>query len=316
MKIVIMEPLGISDNALENLLKNLKLNNEVISYKEKTTNNQELIKRADGADAIIIANNPLSGEVIKSLSNLKMISVAFVGIDHIDVDVCKKQNIRISNAAGYCTNAVAELAIGLTLSVLRNIPKCDTAARNLSNKNGLVGNELFSKTFGIIGTGAIGLKTAEFAKVFGCKVLAYSRTQKESALNLGVEYVSLDKLLSESDIISIHTPLTKETKYLLNSSKLDLMKSTAILINTARGPIVDNEYLAELLAKGKIAGAGIDVFDIEPPLRLEDTLINQKNAVLTPHIAYATEESILRRASIVISNIELWMENKLQNIML
>lgn len=316
MKIVIMEPLGISNEDLDELTRNLSEAHTIVTYDTKTTVESELIERAGDAEVIIIANNPLSGDVIKNLPNLKMISVAFVGIDHIDVETCKAQGIRISNAAGYCTHAVAELALGLTLSVLRNIPRCDAATRNLGSKNGLVGNELYKKTFGIIGTGAIGKRTAEFARVFGCNVIAYSRTEREDVKDMGVNYVSLDTLMQTADIISVHTPLTSDTKHLIDKDKLNMMKPTSILINTARGPIVDNNHLAKMLGENKIVGAGIDVFDIEPPLRTKDTLIKEPTAVITPHVAYATKESILRRASIVVNNIESWLEGTPINIML
>ncbi len=313
MKIIIMEPLGISQDDLQVLINNL--GDEVIAYDSKTTDPNEQIKRAKDADVLIIANTPLTGEVIDACPNLKMISVAFVGVDHVDLEVCKARNIVISNAAEYCTHAVAELALGLTLSVLRNIPRCDNRTRSLNTKDGLIGHELYKKTFGVVGTGAIGIKTAQLAHAFGCKVLAYSRTEKQELLTIGVTYLSLEELLQQSDIVSLHTPLTEATKNLINQEKLDLMKTTSILINTARGPIVDNGYLSTCLSEGRLAGAGIDVFDIEPPLRREDTLINNENAVLTPHIAYATHESILRRARIVFDNITAYKNNSPQNVM-
>lgn len=312
MKIVIMEPLGIEKDYLNDLLANLSKIHDIEIYEEKTSDVDEMISRAKDADILVIANNPLPGIVIENCPKLKMISVAFVGIDHIDQKICKERGITISNAAGYCDYAVSELALGLTLSVLRNIPRCDHATRQLATKEGLVGHELYGKTFGIIGTGAIGLKTAGLAKAFGCNVIAYSRTQKD----VDIEYVDLETLLKSSDIVSLHTPLTSATKGLIGKAELDLMKPSAILINTARGPIVDNAYLSECLAEGRIAGAGIDVFDIEPPLNADEQLIKNKTAVLTPHVAFATHESIQRRAAIVIENIEGWFENSPQNVML
>lgn len=312
MKIVIMEPLGIENDYLDDLLNNLVKIHEIEVYEEKTTDVDEMIIRAKEADILVIANNPLPGIVIENCPKLKMISVAFVGIDHIDQNACKERGITISNAAGYCDYAVSELALGLTLSVLRNIPRCDHATRLLETKNGLVGHELHGKTFGIIGTGAIGLRTAALAKAFGCKVIAYSRTKKD----VDIEYVALETLLSTADIVSLHTPLTSSTKGMIGKTELDLMKPSSILINTARGPIVDNAYLSECLETGRLAGAGIDVFDIEPPLRTEDILTQNKTAVLTPHVAFATHESIQRRAAIVIQNIEGWFENSPQNVML
>lgn len=315
MNIVIMEPLGIERDALDALLQNLYEHNITI-YDEKTTDEDELIERAKDADILVIANNPLPGRVIDACPHLKMISVAFVGVDHIDQTACKKKGIRISNAAGYCTHAVSELAMGLTLSVLRNIPRCDQKTRILQTKTGLVGNELYKKTFGVVGTGAIGMQTAKLATAFGCKVLCYSRSVKQELIALGAEYVDLKTLMIQSDIVSLHTPLTEATHHLINAELLDLMQPNSILINTARGPIVDNVYLSKCLSEGKIAGAGIDVFDIEPPLRQSEQLITNDTAVLTPHVAYATKESILRRAAIVIENIEKWLDQKPQNIML
>jgi D-3-phosphoglycerate dehydrogenase len=244
-----------------------------------------------------------------------MISVAFVGVDHVDMKTCKKRNILVSNAADYCTHAVAELAIGLTLSVLRNIPRCDERTRKYQTKDGLIGNELYGKTFGVLGTGAIGIKTALLAKAFGCHVIAYSRTEKQSLKDQGITYVSLDELLRTSDILSLHTPLTDQTKGLIDKEALDKMKPTSILINTARGPIVDNKHLSDCLRNKKIAGAGIDVFDIEPPLTTNDVLTTNENTVLTPHVAYATKESIFRRANIVFENIKKWSEGTPQNVM-
>lgn len=314
MKIVIMEPLGISRVALDHLLEDFS-EHEVVVYDTKSTDAEVLIERGQHADVMVIANNPLSGHVIEACPQLKMISVAFVGVDHIDLDVCKKRNITISNAAGYCTHAVSELAIGLTLSVLRNIPRCDAATRMSLTKNTLIGHELHKKTFGIIGTGAIGLQTAYLAKAFGCRVIGYNRTEKE-AFKAIATYLPLKALMSEADIISIHTPLNDQTHHLINKELLDLMKPSAILINTARGPIVDNQYLSQLLSEEKIAGAGLDVFDIEPPLQSDESLLEEDKVVLTPHVAYATHESIHRRASIVLDNIIGWLNNQPQNIML
>lgn len=313
MKIVIMEPLGIGQENLNSLMA--ETDHDFTVYDSKTTDTNEQIKRAKDADVLIIANTPLSGEVIRACDNLKFISVAFVGVDHVNLEACKEKDIMVCNAAEYCTHAVAELAIGLTLSVLRNIPRCDVATRKLGVKDGLVGHELYGKTFGIIGTGAIGIRTAEIAKAFGCKVIAYSRSEKEEVKAMGIEYQSLEALLQASDIVSLHTPLTPNTKGLINNHAIDLMKSSAVLINTARGPIVDNKYLAQALKEGKISGAGIDVFDIEPPLLEDEALIHEPTAVLTPHVAYATFESIFRRAFIVFDNIQKWLDGEPQNVM-
>jgi D-3-phosphoglycerate dehydrogenase len=315
MKIVILEPIGLEKSLLKEMLSPLE-DEEIVIYDTISKDEDEMIQRTKEAEVIVIANTPLSKKVIESCPKLQLISVAFVGIDHIAIDICKEKSITICNAAQYCTHAVSELTLGLTLSVLRNIPQCDLKTRALQTKEGLVGHELFQKSFGIVGTGDIGSQVAKLALAFGCSVYAYSKTEKESLKALGVEYISLEALVRKVDILSIHVPLTDQTNNLINSNLLDRMKPSSILINTARGPIVDQKYLAYCLREGKIAGAGIDVFDMEPPLNESQQLINENKAVLTPHVAYATKESIRRRGQIVIDNIIGFIEGKPKNVML
>ena len=314
MKIVMLESLGVAPEVINSLAAPLiEKGHEFISY-DRVDKLEVLSERSKDAEILVLANMPLPGEVIRKAENLKLISVAFTGIDHIDSAARYEKDIMVCNAAGYSTHSVAELTYGLIIAALRKIVPCDAATRASKTKEGLPQNELYGKTIGIVGTGAIGMRVAEIAKVFGCKVLAYSRTKKEYAEKLGVKYVTLEELLAESDIVSLHTPLTEATKGLINKERLSLMKQSAILINTARGPIVDNEALAEALRGGKIAGAGLDVFEIEPPLPEEHPLFKVPNAVLTPHVAFATKEAILRRAEITFNNICRWLEGNPQNV--
>lgn len=311
MKIVMLEPLAINNEILEELTKELKeRGHEFVAYDSVTNDVKEMVARIDDADALIIANNPLPGEVIKTVPNLKFISVAFTGVDHIDLEACREKSIKVSNAAGYSTQAVAELVIGMIISKLRNIVECDSAVREEKTKDGLVGSELSGKTVGIVGTGAIGLKTAQLLKAFGCNLLGYSKTEKEEAKNLGIKYVSLDDLLRSSDIITLHTPLNKETRLLINNKNIGLMKPNAILINCARGQVIEIAAVARALNEGKIAGAAIDVFEMEPPLPEDHVLINAKNTLLTPHVAFATHESMIRRARITFDNIYAWLNGE------
>lgn len=317
MKIVLLEPLGVAQDVVEKLAKPLvDAGHEFVSYDTLAASEDEQILRGKDADVLIIANHPLPGSVIEKCENLKYISVAFVGIDHVGKDVCEEREIHISNAGGYCDDAVAELALGLTLDCLRNISACNQVIRAGGTKAGLVGHELKGRTVGIVGTGRIGMRTGELFKAFGCKVLGYSRSKRQEALDLGIEYVSLDELLSQSDIISIHTPLTDETRGLIGRDQIAKMKETAILINTSRGPVVDNAALAEALNGGKIAAAGIDVFDGEPPLAEDAPLLHADHSVLTPHVAFATDESIERRAAMVFENIQEWLQGNLIRKML
>lgn len=315
MNIVMLESIGLSKEKTEALAREIiEAGHNFTAYYERSKNTDELKDRVKYADILLLANMPLPDEVIRSAENLKMISVAFTGIDHIDLKVCKEKNIMICNAAGYSTHAVAELAFGLMLSVIRNIIPLDAAVRKGGTKMGYSQNELFGKTLGIIGTGAIGLRTAQIASAFGMRVLAYSRTQKSEAVSQGIRYVELDELLSQSDIVSLHVPLNAETKNLINEQKLSIMKKSAILINTARGPVVDSQAVAEALKNGSIAGAGIDVFEVEPPVPQEHPFFSTPNTVVTPHIAFAAEEAILRRAVIVFDNINLYLKGVPQNV--
>jgi phosphoglycerate dehydrogenase-like enzyme len=316
MKIVLLEPLGISADKLKSLGDAMTARgHEFVSYDNLTLDEDEQIKRIDGADVVIIANHPLSGKVIDSDPNLKVVSVAFVGIDHVDVEACKRRGIRIFNTGGYCDDAVAELAVGLTLSCLRNIPACDAAVQAGKGKAGLQGFELAGRTVGIIGTGAIGLRTAELFKAFHCKLIGYSRSERDRAKELGLVYKSLDDVMAEADIISVHTPLTPQTKGLVGAKQIAEMKQGAILINTARGPVVDTDALAAALKANKIY-AGIDVYEKDPPLPEGHPLLGAPNLVCTPHVGFDTKESIDRRADMVFENITAWEDGKPVRVML
>ncbi len=308
MKIVLMEPLSISQGKLEELSHFLtEAGHSFTAYDDRAKTDDELAARIGDADILLLANQPLREAVLCRCPNLKMISVGFTGVDHVDVDYCKSRGIVVSNASGYSTNAVAELAIGLMVAVSRNLIPCDRATRDGLDKTGLVGFELAGKTLGIVGTGAIGLQTAKIALAIGCRVIAYSRSQRPEALALGIEYLPLEEVMAQSDIVSLHIPATPATKGMINGDMLARMKPTAILINTARGPVVDSAALAQALKDGKIAGAGLDVYDTEPPLPADQPLRDCPRTVVTPHVAFATRESMVKRGVIVFDNVRQWL---------
>ncbi|RII36499.1 hydroxyacid dehydrogenase [Clostridium chromiireducens] len=313
MKLVILEPLGIDKDKLLGMAKDTLGNEiEIIYYDTRVEETETLIERSKDADVVVLSNLPYKKEVIENCPNLKMICVAFTGVDHVAMDYCKEKDIMVCNCAGYSTVAVADLVFGMVISLYRNIISCDKVTREGGTKNGLVGFELEGKKFGVVGAGAIGMRTARIAKAFGCEVYAYSRTKKEVE---GIQFVDLDTLMSTCDIISLHVPLNENTKGLINSEKLLLMKESAILINTARGPVVDSAALAEALNSGKIAGAGVDVFEVEPPIPVNHVLFGAKNLLVTPHVAFATAEAFEKRAVIVFDNIEKWLKGTPQNVM-
>lgn len=312
MKITLLNPLEVKEEIiLDNKNKLEEMGHEFDYYDSLAKDDDEIIERLKDSDIAIITNKPLSANVIDNCQNLEMIDVAFTGVDHVDLDAVKKNDITLLNASGYSDDSVAELVIGLTIAVMR---KFNENKENIfeDTNNSLMGETLKGKKFGIIGTGNIGIKLIELLKVFGCDILAYSRTEKEDVKAMGVSYVDLDTLLKESDVVSLHIPNNNETKGFLGKDELDKMKDNAILINCARGPVVDNDYLAKLLNEDKLR-AGIDVFDMEPPLPKDYSLRNAKNVILTNHVAFYTKEAMENRAKIVFDNIYKYLDGNVIN---
>lgn len=315
MKISLLEPLGVSEEVINQLSKGLvQAGHEFVYYNTKTTDAEELKKRSSGCDIVMIANNPYPDEVIASASQLKMLSVAFTGIDHVGITQCEKQNVMICNAAGYSNQTVAELIIGMAVDALRNIVKADKTVREGGTSAGIGGREIGGRTVGIIGLGKIGMMTAKLFLAFGAKVIAYNRSETEEAKALGIEYKTLEEVLSQSDIVSLNLPLNNETRGFISKEKIALMKSDTVFINCARGPIVDNTALAEVLNQNLLGFACVDVFDMEPPIPEDYPLLHAKNTILTPHQAFISEESMIRRARIVFDNVYAYLDGKPINV--
>ena len=312
MKISLVNPLEVDEEIIINHKEKLQsMGHDFVYYNDNAKDDKELLDRLIDSDIAIITNKALPARVINNCKNLEMIDVAFTGVDHIDLEALKKNGITLLNASGYSDDSVAELVIGLTIAVMR---KFNENSKNIfqNENNPLIGETIKGKTFGIIGTGHIGKKLIEMLEVFSCNILAYSRSENEELKEKGVQYVDLDTLLSQSDIISLHIPNNKETKNFFGQEELDKMKENAILINCARGPIVDNDYLAQLLNEGKLR-AGIDVFDMEPPLPEDYPLRNAKNVILTNHVAYYTKEAMENRANIVFDNLYKYLDGEVIN---
>lgn len=314
MKIVLLESLAISPKTLEQYAQALRQNGHTFEAYERDMDPAVQIERAKDADILMLANMPLRGEVIRACQKLKFINVAFTGVDHIDLEACKEKGVQVSNASGYSNQSVAELALCMMLSLLRNVPQVDARCRQGQTKDGLVGCELKGKTVGIVGLGAIGQKTAELCHAFGCRVIAYNPRPKQAAGY--IEQLPLDQVLAQSDILSLHCPLNDSTRGLIGKAEIAKMKKSALLINTARGPVVDSAALAGALNDGAIAGAGIDVFETEPPLDPSHPLLSAKNTIVTPHVAFATQESMLLRAKIVFETLEAYLKGERRNVIL
>lgn len=315
MKISLLEPIGVSRETIDALAAPVREMGHTFTYYDtKTTDAEELKRRSEGCEVVMIANNPYPDEVVCAAESLKMLDVAFTGIDHVGLAACRERGVTVCNAANYSNQTVAELAIGLTIGLLRHMLPADRAVREGKTSAGPMGREIAGRTVGIVGTGRIGMITAKLFQAFGAKVIAYSRTHRPEAEALGIRYVELDELMRESDIVSLHVPNNANTCGMIGRAQIDAMKPTALLINCARGPIVDAAALADALNEGRIAGAGIDVFDCEPPIPADNPLVNAKNALLTPHVAFLSEESMQRRAEIVFQNLIAYLKGQPQNV--
>lgn len=299
MKIVFLEPLGLTVEAVEKACDNLKKQgHEVVVYPDRKPDLN--IERAAGADIILESNMPLRKDFFDACPNLKMLSIAFTGLDHIDMDECKRRGIVVMNAAGYSTEAVAEETICMMIGLYRHVIENDRITRSCKGPSIAPGREIAGKTVGIIGMGAIGQRTAALAQAFGCKVIAWNRTPKQVA---GVTFVDKETLLKEADIVALHIALNNETRNFLTAKDFAMMKPSAVIVNAARGPVVNTADLAEALKNGTIAGAALDVYDGEPPLKEDNPILTAPNTMLLPHIGFATKEAFEARLNIVINNI-------------
>ncbi|MBQ8760312.1 MAG: hydroxyacid dehydrogenase [Bacteroidales bacterium] len=304
MKIVFLEPLGLSVERIDEECKSLRLSgHEVIIYPDRCP--EKNIERASDADIVVESNMPLNKEFFDSCPNLKMLSIAFTGLDHIDMKECERRGIVVNNAAGYSTEAVAEEAICMMIGLYRHIMENDKITRQCSGNSIAPGREIANKTVGVIGLGAIGIRTAKLAQAFGCKVIAWNRTPKEVE---NVTLVDKETLLRESDILTLHIALNDETRDFITKKELEMMKPSAIIVNAARGPIINSSDLADALKNGTISGAALDVYDNEPPLKNDNPLLSAPNTMLLPHIGFATKEAFEARLKIVVSNIERFLK--------
>jgi D-3-phosphoglycerate dehydrogenase len=258
----------------------------------------ELIQDADG---LITGLEKITPRVLDHANRLKVISAGGVGFDHIDVEAATARGIAVCNCAGCNNRSVAELAFGFMISLSRQIYQSDRAMRN-GEWGRFFGPELWGKTIGIVGQGRVGKSVAQLAKGFGMRILATDVVWDIAYADAnGISYVPLDRLLAESDYVTLHTPLTPWTHNLIDERAIDLMKPTAYLINTARGPIVKEDALCKALEQGRIAGAGLDVFVVEPTN--DCAFRNFDNVIITPHIGGATYEAYDRSLQLALLNV-------------
>lgn len=309
MKTVLMEPLNISKELLDILSAPLRDgNNTFTAYDTKPATPEEWIARLGDADQLILANTPMPEAVLDAAPNLKYINIAFTGTDHMPVVQAEAKGIQVINAAGYSDEGVAELVLGMTISLLRRLGEADIALRHGGRAADFLGNEIAGRTVGIIGTGRIGKRVAQLFAALGANLIGINRSEHDDVKALGLQYVPLDELLRRADIITVHLPSTPETKDFLAAREFAQMKPSAILINCARGPIVNSADLAKALSDGLLAGAAVDVFNQEPPLTDAEPLLHAPNTLLTPHIGYFTREAMIKRAKIVFAHACAWAD--------
>lgn len=265
----------------------------------------ELITKIGGCDILVVRSaTKVTKEVIDAGKQLKTIARAGVGLDNIDVEAAKARGIKVINAPEAPTVAVAELVLGMMLSWVRHLPQADASMKaGRWEKAQLMGSELRGKTLGIVGTGRIGRAVGYKAKAFLMNLLVHDPSQSvEFMERTEAKYVDLDTLLRESDFVTLHVPLTSQTRHMIGKRELGLMKASAVLINTSRGGVIDETALAEALQQGKIAGACLDVYEKEPPV--DSPLLRLSNVVLTPHLGASTVEAQRDAALIVARKIK------------
>ena len=315
MKIVILD--GFTANPGDLSWKGLEELGTLTVYDR--TRPEETVARAADVNIVLTNKVIINREVMAQLPQLKYIGVLATGYNVVDIEAAHEHDIIVTNVPAYSTESVAQMVFAHLLTVTNR-----TEHYALQNRQGrwtknpdfcywdFSHMELAGKTFGIVGLGNIGRRVAEIALAFGMQVKALT-SKSANALPAGIEKADLEELLASSDIISLHCPLTDSTRHLINRETLSLMRPSAILINTGRGPLVDDQAVAYALAEGQLAAFCADVLTEEPP-KADNPLLSQPNAFITPHIAWATEEARSRLLQVAISNVRAFLNAKPQNV--
>lgn len=314
MKIVVLDGYGLNPGDLS--WESMQALGELEVFDR--TSPAELHQRASDAEALITNKTIISAEDMKALPQLKYIGVLATGYNVVDIDAAKALGIVVTNIPAYSTRSVAQMVFAHLLNITQRVGHyADENIKGRWTNNAdfcywdtpLV--ELDGKKIGIIGYGNIGQAVAAIATALGMKVYVYS-SKPQFLLPQGVQRMSIDEIFQECDVVSLHCPLTDDTKGMVNSTRLNSMKSSAILINTGRGPLVNEQDLADALNNGVIAAAGLDVLSTEPP-RKDNPLLTAKNCFITPHIAWATKEARIRLMDIAVNNLKSFISGSIIN---
>lgn len=317
MKIVILERNSVGTDVSVDCISDF---GEVTVYRNTVTV-EEVRERVKDADVIIANKSPLREETLKDAPNVKLICEFATGYDNCDLDYCKSRGIKVTNVVDYCTGMVAQHTFALALALSEKLPHYDSyvksgeySAQDRFSNFDLPFYELEGKTWGIVGMGNIGRRVARIAEAMGCRVIFHSVTGRSTCTEY--EQVDKDTLLAESDFLSLHCPLSDLTRNFIDADALKKMKKTAVLINVARGRVVDNTALYEALVKGEIAAAGLDVVENEP-LEISNPLSKLKDSnqlIITPHLAWASVEARTRCVQGAYENIAAFLRGEARNV--
>ena len=314
MKIVVLDGYGLNPGDLT--WSGLEALGELKVYDR--TAPEELLERSKDADALITNKTVIAKEDMASLLKLRYIGVLATGYNVVDIDAAKERGIVVTNIPAYSTDSVAQMVFAHLLNITQRVGYyADENRRGRWTANAdfcywdtpLL--ELAGKKMGIVGFGHIGQATARIAQAFGMEVGVFT-SKEQSALPVGMKKMELDELFASCDVVSLHCPLTPSTKEMVNAKRLNAMKPNAILINTGRGPLVNEQDLADALNEGRIAAAGLDVLSVEPAAE-GNPLLSARNCFITPHIAWATKEARIRLMNIAVHNLRSYQEGKVVN---
>ncbi|MEM6278644.1 MAG: D-2-hydroxyacid dehydrogenase [Verrucomicrobiota bacterium] len=313
MKIVLLDAFTANPGDLS--WEGLEAFGEVVVHER--TAPEDVVERCEGAQVVLTNKALVPAEAIQALPDLEYIGVVATGVNIVDLEAAKEAGVKVTNVPGYSTDSVAQLTFALILELASRAGDHSKAVgegawescADFSFTTGPI-VEMAGRRLGIVGFGAIGQATAKIASAFGMDVVVYNRTQEKV---VGYPYLELDELISTSDIVSLHCPLTPDTQDLMNAERLASMKKGAWLINTSRGPLIDEPALAEALHSGQIGGAGLDVLCREP-MSQGNPLRTAPNCLITPHIAWATYEARVRLIDQVVANVKAWIDGSPVNV--
>jgi len=300
----IVEPLGVDVSVVEDQIREA-VDAECL-WGELSDSEKERVT------VLVTVKTPVTADLLTQVPNLQAVAVAFTGYDAVDLTACRAHGITVMNVPEYATTAVAELVIGLSISLLRELPQAIEMMKH--GEWGVTsGDELSGKTVGIVGTGAIGVATAARFAAFGCTVVGWSRSKRTDFTEYGTYIDTLEELLGRADIVSLHVPLTPQTTGLIDAAALTQMKSDAVLINTARGPVVDEAALLTALDTGGIRAAALDVFSSEP-LPADHPLRTHERVLATPHISFNSTPALRERLAVTVRNVRDFLQGSPEHV--